>query len=226
MEQHQASMFLQSLRGNQAVIALAFLLLRSALTIEDLEQVTGIHNDTVRKAVKGLASKGLVFEQRGAHGRATWIPVGGTFFAQLAQSPKTSDSGELVSSSSNRMLLNASNLEEQEEAAESENFGLCAVEGEELSEGAIRANMAACDAVGICNPKKSRLSRLPHVTPELIRGHAKKARADGCMVGTAIYRIENNWSLDPEFLEEKKTFSWMCPKCFRPVTQCECESEE
>ena len=96
------NIFMQSLRGNQPMIVLAFLLFQTAMTIEELETVTGLHSDTVRTAVKGLSSKGMLYKQNGEHGRATWIPAGDTFFGKLLrsdlalQNPKTSDSDDLI----------------------------------------------------------------------------------------------------------------------------------
>lgn len=97
MQQTETIMFMQSLRGNQPLIVLAFLLVRAAMSIEQLEALTGLHNDTVRAAVKGLNAKGLLYKQVGQHGRQVWLPVGGTFFAKLFdQNPKTSDSADVV----------------------------------------------------------------------------------------------------------------------------------
>ena len=79
------------------MIILAFLVVRATMSIEDLENITGLHNDTVRAAVKGLASKGLLYKQTGEHGRTYWLPTSGTFFGMLFdQSPRISDSEAVV----------------------------------------------------------------------------------------------------------------------------------
>jgi len=183
MQDVDVNVFLQSLQGKQSLIVLAFLIVRRAMTLEELETRTGLNNDTVRSAVRGLASKGFLFMQRGERGRQTWLPAGDTFFGRLVgQNPKISDSG---SSSSSEIKL-SSNLQEQEqEQAESEKIGFC---------------LAACDEVGIRDPKRKTIARLDHVTPEFIRGHVEQCRADGLGLGTAIHRIEYNWVLDEKFV--------------------------
>ena len=65
MQQTDINIFMQSLRGNQPMIVLAFLLVRSALTVEQLEALTGLHNDTVTTTVKGRACKGLLDREMG-----------------------------------------------------------------------------------------------------------------------------------------------------------------
>ncbi len=204
MSQAEANVFLQSLRGNQAVIVLAYLTIRRAMTIEEIETCTGLDNDTVRANVKKLASKGWLFVQRGERGRQTWLPAGDTYFGRLlGQNPKISDSG---SSSSSR--FNSPPLEQQEEEsqAESENFGFC---------------LKACDEVGIRDPKRKQISKLEHVTPELIRGHVKQAVADGLLIGTAIYRIENNWPLAVGVnVETLASDAFFCEVCHQHPCSC------
>lgn len=200
MQRTEISNLCQSLRGSQAVVVLAFLLLRTALSVEDLVEVTGIDPDTVRKSVKGLAAKGNLVKQVGPHGRTLWLPVGQTLFAladqgagpvdvEPRQSPKTSDSGALRSSSSPSLPASLPIVnQEEEESAESENFGLC---------------LQACDDCGIREPKKTRLAGLRHVTPEIIRGHVAQGRAQGVPLGTVIYRIENDWLVEPKYMDIK-----------------------
>lgn len=53
------------------------------------------------------------------------------------------------------------------------------------------AVLAELDHFGIREPARSRLVRLPHVTPELIRGHCQTSES----TGQAIYRIEKNWAV-------------------------------
>lgn len=194
MQQQEISAFLQSLRGSQALVVLAFLIVRQGMAVAELSAATGLNDDTVRTAIKALAKKGNLLRQRGAHGREVWIPAGQTLFALAGQNPKTSDSAAFQNpktSDSGKILLSSSSVqadsllleeEEEEEGPESENFGLC---------------LKACDAVGIREPKRSNISRLPHVTPEFIRAHARWAREQGVPLGSAIFRIEHDW-MPPE----------------------------
>jgi len=207
MHADQATMFLQSLRGNQALVVLAYLAVQRAMTLEELEGLTGLHNDTVRTAVRGLAAKGFLHKQVGERGRQTWLPAGETFFGRLVgQNPKTSDSG---SSSSSVVRVSLPLEEEQEEPPESENFGFC---------------LRACDEVGIREPKRSQIARLDHVTPEFIRAHAKQAKDEGLAVGTAIYRIINNWDVvTPAQVSEEKAAAY-CSRCWR--VDCICSSAD
>lgn len=187
MQDVDINIFLQSLQGKQSTIVLAFLIIRRAMTLDDLETCTGLNNDTVRSAVKGLASKGLLFMQRGERGRQTWLPSGDTFFGRLfGQNPKISDSG---SSSSSKSEDSSYLPEEQEESSESENLGFC---------------LAACDEFGIREPKRGKISRLKHVTPKLIKAHVMQARDEHMPLGTAIHRIEFNWMPEPKYLEPKE----------------------
>ena len=197
MQQSDISGFLQSLRGSQALVVLAFLIVRQAMTVADLSATTGLNDDTVRTALKALCKKGNLLRQRGAHGREVWIPAGQTLFALGGQIPKTSDSDGFQNpktSDSGRNLLSSSSVtsdsllleeEEQEEDPESENFGLC---------------LAACDAVGIREPKRSSISRLRRMTPEFIRAHVEWGRAQGVPLGTVIYRIEHEWTPPTKYL--------------------------
>lgn len=53
----------------------------------------------------------------------------------------------------------------------------------------LQSNLAALKEHGVGEPARSRLAKLPHVTPELIRGHCSATEN----TGQAIYRIEHNW---------------------------------
>jgi DNA-binding MarR family transcriptional regulator len=197
MQQQEISAFLQSLRGSQALVVLAFLIVRQGMAVAELSAATGLNDDTVRTAIKALAKKGNLLRQRGAHGREVWIPAGQTLFALAGQNPKTSDSAAFQNpktSDSGKILLSSSSVqadsllleeEEEEESPESENFGLC---------------LRACDAVGIREPKRSKISRLPRVTPEFIRAHVEWGRAQGVPLGTVIYRIEHEWTPPTKYL--------------------------
>ena len=57
------------------------------------------------------------------------------------------------------------------------------------------ANLRALHEAGIRQPTARRLARLPHVTPEYIRGHVEQANAQGFELGVAIYRIQHGWAL-------------------------------
>ncbi len=173
------------------MIFLAFLLVRHAMTIGELSEWTGLSDDAIRPAVKSLAAKGLLFKQTGEHGRTTWLLRGETFFGHVFQNPQKADSAALISSSSSyKTQLSSTEEEEQEEEPESAKIGFC---------------LKACDEAGIREPKRSQLSRLEHVTPELISAHVAMAKAEGQGIGTAIFRIEHNWPVSKKFFEPQLT---------------------
>lgn len=188
MHQKDINIFMQSLRGNQPLIVLAFLLIRSALTIEQLEALTGLHNQTVRAAVKGLASKGLLFKQVGEHGRATWLPEGGTFFAKLFdQNTKTSYSDSvvvIVESEERRDLLSATTTTKNQSTKTS-------YSGASVDE---LRNIAALKEIGIYGTKARTLARLEWVNPDYIRAQAEKIKTEPWdnPQGMIIRRIEND----------------------------------
>ena len=186
MQQKDTNIFLQSLRGNQPMIVLAFLLIRTALTIEDLEAATGLHNDTVRAAVKGLASKDMLFKQTGEHGRVTWLPRGDTFFGRIMhQSPKSSDSGDddvvVVMVEEKNLLSTSTSIMAQ--SPKTSDSGLTADD---------RACQAALADAGIRGKKAKSLIKLPWVTLEYIKAHHQWVQTvpwDN-PAGMMVYRIE------------------------------------
>jgi hypothetical protein len=204
--------FLQGLRGVQPVIFLAYLVVRRAMTIKDLQLCTGLSDDALRPALESLAGKGWIFKQVGQHGRVLWVPSGDTFFGRIFQSPLTADSGALSSSSSN---INLKSLPLQQEQQEEDQNPLRADSA---------AVLAALDAAGIREPKRSQLASLEHVTVELISGHVA-VLGEGGQLGTAIYRIQNNWpviTVRPVATEER--FSMICEGCH--CSPCVCSEHD
>ncbi len=57
--------------------------------------------------------------------------------------------------------------------------------------------MKALHECGIWEPTATKLTDLPHVTPDYVRAHAAQARAEGLRVGAAIVRIEMGAPLPP-----------------------------
>lgn len=198
----QVSTFLQSLRGNQALVVLAYLFIQRAMTIEELEQVTGLHNDTVRAALKGLESKGRLYKQTGEHGRQTWLPAGDTFFNLPSfQNPRISDSGATTTTT---IVEKKKNSEKVVAVADqspktSDSDGQNPKSSDSVSpefqyhsyEASFEKNLNACRKAGIGEPAASRLAALPHVSPAFVAAHIESLYA-GDTIGLAILRIENN----------------------------------
>jgi hypothetical protein len=63
-------------------------------------------------------------------------------------------------------------------------------------------NLSMLDAFSIREPARTRLARLPHVTPELIEYHCRRASK----TGSAIHRIENDWPMDDPPKTESKYY--------------------
>jgi len=230
MQQTDMNIFLQSLRGNQPMIVLAFLLVRSSLTVEQLEGLTGLHNDTVRAAVKGLSSKGLLYKQVGEHGRAVWIPAGDTFFGQLfdvrrsfedgeTQNPKTSDSGALVVvnvESEESRLNKATTLTNRRQNPKTSDSGgkILSVKTIVKAEEDIRECMAVLREAGIYGRKADEIADDWHITAEMIRGHLMWANSEAWdnANGMAIYRLINHVEL-PEMKSNGHAKSCTCVTC-------------
>lgn len=183
METMDTAMFLQSLRGNQPLIVLAFLFVRRAMTLDELEDVTGLHNDTIRKAVQGLASKNLLHMQRGERGKQTWLPVGESFFGLPEfQNPKFSDSGPTTTTT---RLEESKKISQVAVVAASQNPRFSDSETER------DLNLEMCGFMGIGEPMASKISALEWVTPDFIKGHIRSL-VQGETIGLAIRRIESN----------------------------------
>lgn len=186
MQQSETIMFMQSLRGNQPLIVLAFLLVRAAMSIEQLEALTGLHNDTVRAAVKGLNAKGLLYKQVGLHGRQVWLPVGGTFFAKLFdQNPKTSDSTDVVvvvglEESKLNKLTSTTTSRQNPKTSDST-----------LSDDQKAALKLLID-FGVLRQKALHLCALEWISSEYVRAHIEQLRGETWdnPAGMLIYRIE------------------------------------
>jgi hypothetical protein len=194
MQQSDLNVFLQSLRRNQPMIVLAFLLVRRAMTLDELETCTGLDYDTVRSAVKGLASKDLLHMQRGERGKQTWLPVGDTFFGSFVfQKPVFSVSEPTTTTArleeSKKLLevaVGADNQKPKFSVSDDHSKVKVITENEPESK-----NKQACFLYGIGEPMATRISELEWVTPDFIRDHVRSL-VDGESLGLAIVRIRSN----------------------------------
>lgn len=78
----------------------------------------------------------------------------------------------------------------------------------------VAENLAECDKAGIMEPKRSVLSKLPHVTARLIQYHVQTAQS----VALAIYRIEHNYKVKPGWEDRSEVMEL-------PVSQAEVEPD-
>lgn len=171
--------FVRSLKGAPASVLWAFFFCRRAMTALELQEWTGYGGDNLTVALRLLVNLGWLAARSS---RGPWTLVEGRQLPLMAESDLIGF--REVSSSSSPLLNFPLPLEQEQEEEEHESDLIGFVE-----------NLRACDAVGIREPKRKQIARLSHVTPELIRGHVAWALRDGHQVGTAIYRIINNWEL-------------------------------
>jgi len=75
----------------------------------------------------------------------------------------------------------------------------------------VSENLAACDAADIREPKRSKLSKLPHVSAALIRYHVQTSPN----IPLAIYRIEKNWRIKPGWSDPAESEN-VCAQTFLP----------
>lgn len=192
----QATMFLQSLRGVQPTIMLAFLLLRRAMTVEDIQVFTSLSDDAIRPAMNAMAAKGWFVKQTGERGKAIWVPNGDTFFGRLftqynrIQNPLPADSGTsvVVDDESKSFFptittITTTNKTQNPLPADSGNFrsseewtALCGVLKEYMIIGKKREQLIACE----------------WVTADYVRAHVEFAQNERIWdqpIGMAITRM-------------------------------------
>ena len=213
--------FCRAIKGAPASVLWALMFTQHMMTALELSEWTGYKGDNLTIATRLLVNLGWVVARspRGpwglADGRQLPLMPG---IEQLSgfENPDSDliGVGDLLSSSSSLNHMHSTTeelLKEEQETNESDLIGF------------VKENLAACDNAGIREPKRTLISRLIHVTPDYIEGHTRQAQSEGVHLGTAIHRIQYNWSVDPRFLQEKQTFSWMCKECNHVLTACICE---
>ena len=219
MQFNQSMMFLQSLRGNQALVALAYFVIRRAMTIEEIEAATGLHNDTVRSAVKGLAAKGLLHKQVGEHGRQTWLPVADSFFHELSmQNPKTSDSALIVvnvESEESPNLYSTTLTNKRQNPKTSDSGGrVLSVKTIVKSEEEIAECLRLLNDAGIYGRKADEIAEDWHIKAETIQAHLAWVKTEQWdkPQGMAIYRLLNHVPA-PELKENGHSLECRCQLC-------------
>jgi len=212
------------------MIVLAYLLVRSAMTIEQIATCTGLSDDSIRPAVKSMASKGLLFKQVGEHGRVTWVPVADTFFGQImsqdppsadagVQSPRLADSGALIVvnvESEESKLFRPTSTTNRAQSPRLADSG-----GEILSERTIvkdADDIAACLALlnggGIFGKKADEIAEDWHIMPDDIRAHLAWVKTEtwGNSAGMVIYRLLNH-VVPPPLQENGHIVDCKCREC-------------
>lgn len=212
--------FVRALKGAPASVLWALLFTKRMMTALELQQWTGYKGDNITVAVRLLVDLGWAVARspRGPWGLAEGrqLPLMPGIGQTEALKPPDSDligvGARGSSSSSRRSRLSSYLPQEEEETDESDLIGF------------IAENLAALDEAGIREPKRTKLARLKHVTPEFIKGHIRQVKAECLPIGTAIHRIEYKWSVDPRYERDAKKITF-CGRHMRPLPCDVCKEE-
>jgi hypothetical protein len=172
---------LRQLKGAPLAVLLAFAWTRSRLGADYLVTVTGYTDKPVSQALKLLTAYGWITKVQGG-----WQLSGGV---QLPLMSGESEKFRSSSCSSSKEVDKIYSEDEQESRKNSDSY---------------LANYRTLKGYGIRDPALSRLSALPHVSPEFINAHVREVFREKGNLGTAIHRIENDW-LAPEIVETVET---------------------
>ena len=183
MTDRERLLICQALTGSSAKIMIAFCMAGMALDVKGLVKWTTFERHTVDVHLKQLEDLGLVVKQTLAHRRNVWLPAGNFLpgFNNTSSNVIQADDVPQIPAGKNTPTVVAT----PEDPAERARFESCLIE---------------CDAQGIREPKRTKLSKMAHVTPEKIRSHCNKVKVEGDEIGTAIYRIEYDWAIDEQYL--------------------------
>jgi hypothetical protein len=172
---------LRMLKGAPLSVLLAVTWSGQAVTNGWLASVTGYTDKTVASALILLKEYDMI-----TNTRSGWMIAKGTQL-KLGFSGNSDTFVQLSrnnSDSSSSLIKESVEIYSEEQQEESEKFRINPL---------FESNLVACLTSKIREPKASILADLPHVTPEYIYAHTQTARLEGNLIGTAIYRIENNW---------------------------------
>lgn len=199
MQFENMTTFVRAIKGAPASVLWALIITQRMMTALELQQWTGYKGDNITVSVRLLIELGWVVARtpRGPWGLAEGrqLPLMPGIEQLQGFEKRDSDligvAGASSSSSSNRLFLSSYRQEQEEEGDDSDLIGVkpeC---------------VAACLAAGIGEPTRSKLSAMAHVTPEFIAAHVQQAKDQEQGIGTAIYRIKNNWAVDPKYLPKE-----------------------
>lgn len=219
MEENQAAMFLQSLRGVEALIMLAYILIKRGLTVEEVCLFTGRDDAAVRRSLNRLKSKGYLYKQVGEHGRQTWVPKNDTFFFlvddQLSHFKQADDVVVNVESEERRNLpstltTNKRQLSHFKQAGDK----ILSVHVVVKDPDDIEKCLAALHEAGVHGKKAEKLAYDHHVTVDDIQAHWKQVQNElwDNPQGMLIYRLEYHVPA-PELNESGHSVGCKCVEC-------------
>ncbi len=189
MQEQEATIFLNGLRGAQPIIVLAYLVVRRAMTMRELRTYTGLSDDFLRPALDSLVGKQLLCKQVGEHGRATWLPVGDSFFGRImSQNPLTADSGATTTTVKLTDQKNKLKLTAVAANAASQN----PLPADSVSDEKQKAIWRICKKIGIGEPTRTRIALETDYPPEYIWAHGLYGASEGLAIGLIIHRIRSH----------------------------------
>jgi hypothetical protein len=236
IQNQQIASVLQGLRGAQPAIVLLYLALRSALSLAEIEVYTGLSNDSISSAVRGLVGKGWLVEQTGQHGKKYYLPISETFDRAFlgeslflpGQNPVFPDSAVVVVDES---IVESIPLPlQQQQQQQGRQNPVFPDSGRKKPDTALwsatyqksEAEVEECrkvlDECGIHGRKAARLACLDWVNPEYIRGHVAAVLGEGVAwdnpLGMAITRMEEKYPLEA-LRENGHSMACTCTQCTR-----------
>jgi len=222
----------RTLKGAPLSILMILRLIGQPATAEYLERTSGYTDKPVNAALLLLEEYGLISR----NGRYAWQICAGVQQLPLMnmldnpssnENPDSQGEENLSSDEDNSDSIGGTrNLSESElfrlpSSSRSLNLDFKDLEVKELpllehdpELFRVTENLAACEAADIREPKRSRLSKLPHVTAALIRYHVQTAPN----IPLAIYRIEKNWRVKPEWQDPAESQN-VCAQTFIPEVE-------
>jgi hypothetical protein len=219
-----AMSFFRTMKGAPQTVLAVLAYHGRPMTNRELQLWTGYHADTITRATQDLLQMGWLAAQSPggpwfmAQGRR--VPCLHTRPAGHAQRARTSEKSGMASENPGSPSENPGSPSENP-GSPSENLGFPSSTGG-LEEGQPERqdlqppdsrpgdpkNPEAMEALleaGIHEPALSRLARLPHITPEYVRGHVEKARLEGRGLGAAVFRMQRGWRVTSNASSESES---------------------
>jgi|WetSurMetagenome_2_1015567.scaffolds.fasta_scaffold04056_8 hypothetical protein len=202
MDDFQRRIILQGFTGAQPIVVLAFIGVRAAMCIEDLQRETGRSPDALTPAVKALEGKGLLVRQTGAHGKVYYLPSSASFYGLFGgqipvfaesenQNPGFAESGSVV------VAVDQVSLPLQQLTTTTTNKAQTPGKPESAPSEFERENLVAFKDLGIFGKRPREVARLPWVNPDYIRAHVAYARSLEWATNPEGYALEQMTSEVP-----------------------------
>lgn len=167
---------IRSLRGVPITIIVVMNMLGGRASEKDIETLTGYTGKTLRKGLNVLKASSLVTR---THRYAGWVLTNGV--------------RELALSVDN-FVDNSDNNPKRPVKIPAPPTTTAINTSKDLNNNAeaVEENISLLKSAGVGEPMRSRIAKLEHVTPELIKAHAAKVKREKKSVGMLIHRLREN----------------------------------